>query len=109
MAWCRADPVVAEDVTETIPSSPVGINTRIEHGLGTGGMATNALADFGDTALVALLGFVQPDRERIIAEAWLTGGPHHPFRARRVTGPVLPCGPLTETGGRPRRNGPEHR
>lgn len=49
---------------------PAGIHLLIEHGLGTGGMVTNALADFGETALVPLLDFVQPDRERPSGTDW---------------------------------------
>ena len=43
---------------------PAGIPLLIEHGLGTGGMVTNALADFGEIALPAVLDYVRPDRER---------------------------------------------
>ena len=49
---------------------PAGIPLLIEHGLGTGGMVTNALADFGETALPALLEFADPDVERPSDTYW---------------------------------------
>ena len=71
---------------------PAGIPLLIEHGLGTGGMVTNALADFGEIALPAVLEFVQPGRERPSDGDW-TGSVSYGLQALRFMVQTEPSAP----------------